>query len=52
MEGMTFEGVVCKGVETRAGRQRWVVFKVKKESWIARLRDLCQGDEARFQQLL
>ena len=45
LEGMTFEGVVCK---TTSG-ERW---KVKNRAWIERLKQFCAGDEKPFQTLL
>ena len=49
LPGMTFEGVVCKGV--RKGRHL-TMFKIKSEAWINRLREFCKGDDRLFQKLL
>ena len=48
LEGMTFEGVVCKGV--RKGRHL-TMFKIKSRAWLDRLKEWCAGDEHKFQQL-
>lgn len=51
LEGMTFEGVVCKGaMDKKAGRP--LMFKIKNRAWIARLKEKCGGDEKLFQALL
>lgn len=49
LEGMTFEGVVCKAQELRKGRP--VTFKVKNQAWLQALKDRCAGDEALFERL-
>lgn len=49
LEGMTFEGVVCKG--GLDSRKRLIVFKVKSHDWLARLKDKCGDDEAMFEKL-
>ena len=49
LEGMTFEGVVCKSQELRKNRQ--VSFKVKNQAWLDRLKRRCGEDEAMFQRL-
>lgn len=49
LDGMTFEGVVCKSQELVRNRQ--VVFKVKNRAWLERLRDRCGGDEGLFNRL-
>jgi len=48
LPGMTFEGVVCKGV--RKGRHL-TMFKIKSRAWLDRLKEWCAGDEHKFQQL-
>lgn len=47
--GVTFEGVVCKGV--RKGRHL-TMFKIKSQAWIDKLRAFCGSDERKFRQLL
>ncbi len=49
LEGMGFEGVVCKGV--RKGRHL-TLFKIKSRAWIEKLKEFCAGDEQKFQRLL
>jgi hypothetical protein len=50
LEGMTGEGVVCKGqVYDRPGIP--LMFKVKSDIWMSRLRAKCNGDEKLFEQL-
>jgi hypothetical protein len=50
LEGMTFEGVVCKGACVSPGRP--LMFKVKSQAWFDKLKDYCKGDEALFERLL
>lgn len=50
LEGMTFEGVVCKA----KGSKRFsmpIMFKIKNRAWLEKLKTRCQGDEKLFQQL-
>lgn len=47
LEGMTFEGVVCKG-EVKGKPKS---FKVKSQAWLDRLKTKCAGDEALFRTL-
>jgi hypothetical protein len=49
LEGMTFEGVVCKGKARSPGLP--LMFKVKNQAWIAKLRGHCRGDERLFNEL-
>lgn len=49
LEGMTFEGVVCKGPYKTPGMPR--MFKIKNQAWFDKLRGLCQGDEEKFRRL-
>ena len=49
LPGMTFEGVVCKGGYLRSGQP--LMFKVKNLAWLAKLRDLCGGDDAMYQRM-
>ena len=49
LEGMTFEGVVCKG--KLDNRNRPNNFKIKSEAWLHRLKDKCGDDEALFERL-
>ena len=51
LEGMTFEGVVCKG----KGKGKMLMpsmFKVKNRAWIHKLRTFCGDDEKKFNSLM
>lgn len=50
LEGMTFEGVVCKGKTTSRGQP--LMFKLKNRAWIKKLKDKCGDDEKLFNELL
>lgn len=49
LEGMTFEGVVCKGPYVTPGMP--LMFKVKSQAWFDKLRGLCGDDEEKFRRL-
>ena len=49
LEGMTFEGVVCKGPYVRPGQP--MMFKVKSQAWFDKLRGVCGNDEEKFKRL-
>ncbi len=49
LEGMTFEGVVCKG--ELDNRRRPITFKVKADAWLEKLKTKCGDDEAMFTKL-
>lgn len=49
LEGMTFEGVVCKGACETPGRP--LMFKVKSQAWFDKLKDYCKGDTKLFEKL-
>jgi hypothetical protein len=48
LQGMTFEGVVCKYLHKKQHK----MFKVKNQSWIDQLKHKCGEDEKLFEQLL
>ncbi len=48
LDGMTFEGVVCKAKLNR----KMVMFKIKSLDWIAKLQEYCAGDLKLFEELL
>jgi hypothetical protein len=50
LEGMGPEGVVCKGKWVSPGRP--LMFKVKRRSWIERVKSRYAGDERAIEQLL
>lgn len=49
LEGMTFEGVVCK-VQTRSVHDL-KMFKIKNQAWYDKLKGLCGDDEKKFESL-
>lgn len=49
LEGMTFEGVVCKGLYISPGRP--LMFKVKSQKWFDALRKKVGNDETKFKEL-
>lgn len=49
LDGMTFEGVVCKSQELIRNKQ--VRFKVKNKDWLNKLKHKCGDDEKMFEQL-
>jgi hypothetical protein len=51
LEGMTYEGVVCKGANDKKTKMP-VMFKIKSHAWLDRLREYCKGDEALFNKLM
>ncbi len=50
LEGMGPEGVVCKGKWVSPGRP--LMFKVKRRSWIERVKERYAGDEKMIEQLM
>lgn len=51
LEGMPFEGVVCKGAPLKKGYQPYM-FKVKSEAWIEKVKGLYGDDPAKLADLL
>ncbi len=52
LEGMTFEGVVCKAANpNRRVTSHPLMFKVKSNAWIEKLRENCDGDTELFERL-
>lgn len=49
LEGMTFEGVICKGKYQSPGLP--LMFKVKNQAWFEKLRSYCKDDEELFKNL-
>lgn len=43
LDGMTFEGVVCKGF-TRDRHESPMIFKIKSNAWIEKLKEYCNGN--------
>lgn len=50
LPGMTFEGVVCKGANDKKTKMP-IMFKIKSQAWLDRLRVYCKGDESLFNKL-
>jgi hypothetical protein len=48
LDGMTFEGVVCKGER----KTRPVMFKLKSQAWLDRLKGKCGEDERLYKELM
>lgn len=51
LEGMTFEGVVCKGQKSTKKGSMPMMFKRKNVAWIQRLRERCGEDTKLFERL-
>jgi hypothetical protein len=51
LEGMTFEGVVCKGANDKKTKMP-IMFKIKSQAWLDKLKDYCKGDETLFNRLV
>jgi hypothetical protein len=50
LDGMTFEGVVCKGKHISPGLPR--LFKIKSNAWYDRLKRLCGDDQELYEKLV
>jgi len=50
LDGMTFEGVVCKAQEYKTPGRPWM-FKLKNSAWLDKLRKQCKGNEELFKKL-
>jgi len=50
LKGMTFEGVVCKGANDKKTKMP-IMFKIKSQAWLDKLKEYCKGDEALFNKL-
>jgi hypothetical protein len=50
LEGMPFEGVVCKGADDNLTKMP-VMFKVKSRAWLEKLKEYCKGDDNLFEKL-
>ena len=51
LPGITFEGVVCKALPLKNGYPP-LMFKIKTDAWVEKLKAHCAGDEKLFQLLL
>lgn len=50
VSGMTFEGVVCKGSNPKKPNHR-IMFKLKSDAWLDKLRNYCGDDVKKFNEL-
>jgi hypothetical protein len=50
LEGMTYEGVVCKAKNPK-NTPMPIMFKIKSKAWLEQLRVYCKGNQALFQKL-
>jgi len=50
LNGMPFEGVVCKGALDNKTKQP-VMFKIKSNAWLSKLKVHCKGNQQLFDQL-
>lgn len=48
LDGLSEEGVVCKA----AGKHAPIMFKIKTEKWLEKVRAYCNGDEKLFEKLV
>jgi hypothetical protein len=51
LEGMTFEGVVCKGANDKKTNMP-IMFKIKSQAWLDKLKTYCKGDMSLYNKLL
>lgn len=50
LKGMTFEGVVCKGANDKKVKEP-IMFKIKSQAWLDKLKEHCKDDENLFEKL-
>jgi hypothetical protein len=50
LAGMTLEGVVCKGANDKKTKMP-VMFKIKSQAWLDKLKEHCKGDTDLFKKL-
>ena len=50
LDGMTLEGVVCKGSNDKKTKMP-IMFKIKSNKWLGMLKEHCKGDENLFAKL-
>lgn len=51
LTGMTFEGLVCKGQNDKKTKSP-IMFKIKSQAWLDKLKTFCKGDENLFNKLV
>ena len=51
LPGMTFEGVIGKLKEIDKGSCEPIMFKIKSNDWLDKLKTICNGDEALYNRL-
>lgn len=49
--GMTFEGVVCKANNPNKKHLQPLMFKIKSEEWLDKLKNFCNGNEELYRKL-
>jgi hypothetical protein len=53
LEGMSFEGVVCKAPNpNRKKTSHPIMFKIKSDAWLEKLKEHCAGDTKMYERLL
>jgi len=52
LPNMTFEGVVCKGLEVTHKGKKLIFFKIKNQAWMDRLKNYCNDDQELYNRLL
>ena len=50
LEGMTLEGIVCKGASDNNAKMP-IMFKIKSQRWLEKLKEHCKDDESLFAKL-
>lgn len=50
LDGMPFEGVICKGKNDKKTKQP-IMFKIKSLAWLNALKEKCKGDDKLFEHL-
>lgn len=51
LEGVSFEGVVCK-VQRQKSQKSHMMWKIKSENWLDKLKNFCNDDSALFERLI
>ena len=51
LPGMPFEGVVCKAANDKKTKMP-IMFKIKSQAWLDKLKEFCKGDDKLFQKLM
>jgi len=51
LNGMTFEGIVCKGANDKKTKAP-IMFKIKSQAWLDKLKNYCKDDEVLYKKLM